>query len=289
MGGVRKKNIDSISRGAAPAYNLASIGDTAAMMDEIREMSVPADGLALWALGQSGFAMKPGDGPLVCIDPCLADPVAKLNPAWSRLYPPPIEPEALACDVLVITHDHLDHLDPDTISRLTPDAVGMFVGPGNACRHLATLGVAEDRICRLDASQTLTLNGLELTGTLAVTNDATQPDAEGVLLRFANGLTVYHTGDTAFTPLLAHVASQKPDLYIPCINGRYGNMDAFEAAVLGACLRAKWAVPHHFDMFKDNLADPAHFVAAMADLAGETECVALKPGQMHLFDRSTEA
>ena len=256
------------------------------MMTDVRRTAVPPGGLAVWALGQSGFLLRASRGPVVCIDPCLADPVAKVDPRFSRLYPAPIEPEALACDVLIVTHNHLDHLDPDTVGRLAPEAVGSFVGPGNACRHLAALGVGQGRIHRLDASQSLTLPGLQVTGTLAVTNDPSQPDAEGVLVRFEDGTAMYHTGDTAFSPLLAHVAKHEPDLYMPCINGRYGNMDAFEAAVLGAVLRSRWAVPHHFDMFRDNLADPARFATAMAELAPQTQCVALKPGQMHLFQRS---
>ena len=70
---------------------------------------------------------------------------------------------------------------------------------------------------------------------------------------------------------------------MPCINGRYGNMDPFEAAVLGAALRSVWAVPHQYDMFRENLADPARFERSMAWLAPETECVALEPGEMHVF------
>lgn len=259
------------------------------MMEDIQESSVPDGGLALWALGQSGFVMKGAAGPVVCIDPCLADPVGKNNPRWSRLYPTPVEPEDLRADVVVITHDHLDHLDPDTISRLADGAVGVFVGPGNVCRHLGRLGVDRGRIVRLDASRTISLDGVEFTGTLAVTNDPANPDAEGVVVRIAGAPVVYHTGDTAFSPLLAHVAEQKPDLYMPCINGRYGNMNAFEAAVLGATLRAKWAVAHHYDMFQDNLADPSQFAKPMGRMAPQTECVALKPGEKHVFGDTIES
>ncbi len=77
------------------------------MMDDVHTTAVPKGGLAVWALGQSGFVMKAADGPVVCIDPCLADPVARLNPRWSRRYPPPVAPEDLRCDIVIFTHDHL--------------------------------------------------------------------------------------------------------------------------------------------------------------------------------------
>lgn len=257
---------------------------TQSLMDEIERTDVPDGALAIWALGQSGFVFKNAAGTLVAIDLCLADPVGKGNPERGRLYPPPVLPEDFRCDVLIVTHDHLDHLDPDTISALSEGAVGRFVGPGNACRQFVKLGVQEGRVVRLDASQSVELDGVRLAGVLAVTNDAGQPDAEGVLIRLEHAPYVYHTGDTAFTPLLAHVTREHPDIYMPCINGRFGNMDCFEAAVLGAALRSKWAVPHHYDMFRSNLADPGRFETTMSWLAPETECVSLDPGGMCIFE-----
>ena len=235
------------------------------------------------ALGQSGFVFKGTTGLVVAVDPCLADPVAEVIPGWSRLYPPPVEPSDLRCDILLVTHDHLDHLDPDTISGLTRDAVRHFVGPRNACRHFAKLGIPQERIVQVDASETLELESMRITGTLAITNDSKNPDAEGFVLRLPDAPVVYHTGDTSFHPLLADVADEKLDVYMPCINGRYHNMDSLEAAVLGAVLRCRWAIPHHYDMFRDNLADPAEFEAQMSRLFPETACLPLKPGEIALL------
>ena len=256
-----------------------------ALMAQVEEAEVPSGALLVGALGQSGFLLKNSRGTVLAVDPALADPVGRLNPERGRLYPSPVQPEELRCDVLVVTHDHLDHLDPDTIAALEDGAVGRFVGPGNACRHFAKLGVEDDRIVRLDASQSVELQGVGFTGVFAVTNDPSQPDAEGVLVRMEDAPSVYHTGDTTFHPLLARAARERPDIYMPCINGRYGNMDAFEAAVLGAVLRPRWAVPHHYDMFRENLADPERFRGPMSRLAPETECVVLAPGETFLFSK----
>ncbi len=244
------------------------------------ETSAPAAGqLYIWALGQSGFVFKNSAGRVLAIDPCLADPVAKVMPGWTRLYPPPVPPPDLKADILLITHNHLDHLDPDTISQLGPGAIGRFVRPGNAYKELRGLGIPDDRITRLDASEEIELEGIRITGCLALTNDAAQPDAEGFIIDFPDAPSVYHTGDTAFHALLANAVRHKPDIYMPCINGKFGNMDALEAAVLAPAIRPRWAIPHHFDMFRDNLVDPEGFRQQLALLAPDVECISLQPGE----------
>jgi L-ascorbate 6-phosphate lactonase len=253
------------------------------VIDAIAQTDIAPGSLGVWSLGQSGFVFKNGAGMTVSIDPCLGDPVREVSEEWSRLYPSPVQPEEFVCDVMLITHDHLDHLDPQTISRLGRDAVGMFVGPGNACRHLEKLGVPPERIFRLDAAREMNLDGLELRGMLAVTNDSDQPDAEGMLIRLPDAPSVYHTGDTAFSPLLAKAAAHRPDVLMPCINGRFGNMDAFEAAVLAAAVRPKWAIPHHYDMFRHNLADPQAFADALKELDLDCRFAALAPGESEIL------
>jgi L-ascorbate 6-phosphate lactonase len=253
------------------------------MLNILSKLEVPHAGLAVMALGQAGFAFKDKAGNVVVIDPCLGDPVAKISPGRHRLYPPPLQPENLCCDVLVCTHDHLDHLDPETIGALAEGAVKYFAGPGNVCRHLLELGIKAEKIRRVDASQTIAIGNIRITGVMAITNDPQQPDAEGIILQMEDVPLVYHTGDTAFHPLLGHVAKSRPQIVLPCINGRYGNMDAYEAAVLCALLRPCLAIPHHYDMFRDNLADPNDFAANLKWLAPESKCVILKPGESRLF------
>jgi L-ascorbate 6-phosphate lactonase len=253
------------------------------LMDTFTTTPVPPDALLICALGQSGFLYKTASGLTVAVDPCLTDPVAAVDPAYTRSFPTPLPPAELRCDVLALTHDHLDHLDPGTISRLTPGAVTTFVGPAGACRHLRALGIADAAIQRLDAMDTLDLDGVCLTGILAFTNDFLVPDTLGFLLEFAGAPSVYHTGDTAFTPLLAHTRSLHPDIYMPCINGRFANMDAFEATVLGAALRCRWSVPHHFDLFALNAANPRTYVDGMREFAPETTCHVLQAGEMMLI------
>ena len=63
-----------------------------------------------------------------------------------------------------------------------------------------------ENVRRLDSGEDWTWHGVTVTGVFALPTGADVLDTTGYLLRFANGRTVYHTTDTAFTPLLLQAA-----------------------------------------------------------------------------------
>ncbi|GHA56204.1 L-ascorbate metabolism protein UlaG, beta-lactamase superfamily [Pontibacter akesuensis] len=69
-------------------------------------------------------------------------------------------------DVLVLTHDHYDHLDYNTISALK-DSVAHFVVPLGVGAHLEDWGVAESKITELDWWETANYKELTFTATPA--------------------------------------------------------------------------------------------------------------------------
>ena len=85
---------------------------------------VPSGSLALWWLGQAGFAFKSPSGRIVYLDPYLSDAVERLH-GFKRLSLPPVAADEVRADLVVLTHEHADHLDPDAlpiIARTTPRA-----------------------------------------------------------------------------------------------------------------------------------------------------------------------
>ena len=67
-------------------------------------------------LGQSGYILKT-DNSKIIIDPYLSDSVNRVA-SRPRTLPVPINPHDICCDAVICTHNHLDHLDPDTVSQI---------------------------------------------------------------------------------------------------------------------------------------------------------------------------
>ena len=67
-------------------------------------------------LGQAGLLMET-EHCRVMVAPYLSSGVEKINPKNYRRVP--VDPAFLACqpDILLLTHDHLDHLDPETLAH----------------------------------------------------------------------------------------------------------------------------------------------------------------------------
>lgn len=232
-----------------------------------------ADELRIWWLGQSGFLLRQG-GSLLLLDPYLSDSLTRKYAATdkphTRMTERVIAPEKLR-DIAVVTssHNHTDHLDAETLLPLfsaNPNA--QFVIPEANREFVAQrLGCEASWPVGLDDERTVVANGWQITGIAAAHNEL-QTDEAG-RHRFLGSIirrgpwTLYHSGDTLLYPGLAEkLADYAVDVAFLPINGNRperrvaGNIDGREAAQLAADIGARWAIPHHFEMFEFNTADP---------------------------------
>lgn len=104
----------------------------------------------------------------------LADPVwsNRCSPSRTvgphRMHDAPVLLEALpAVDAIIVSHDHYDHLDIDTIVALAHTQRAPFVVPLGIGAHLRKWGVPERRIVELDWNQTHRIDDLTLVCTPA--------------------------------------------------------------------------------------------------------------------------
>jgi L-ascorbate 6-phosphate lactonase len=171
------------------------------------------------------------------------------------LYPPPIPPEELQADVFIVTHDHLDHLDPETIGPYRFKEQSTFVAPRLAAKKLLALGVPAKNLAGIDSGATQVVRNLRITGIYALPNEAAVIDTAGYQLTFANGRSVYHSSDTGFSEVLLASVPQA-EAALVCINGKSGNLDVAQAARVAAKAQPKIALPHHYDMFEMNAENP---------------------------------
>ena len=247
------------------------------LAQRIERTVVQPGSLAVFWLCQAGFAFKSSSGRVVYVDPYFSD-VVEQRFGFKRMMACPMAVEQVAADLVVCTHEHLDHMDIDALPVLASNARTHFAGPIECCKAFESMGVPEERRHLLTAGESQSIQGVVVHGVFA-DHLPLAPDALGVVLDF-DGVRVYHTGDTAYRPEQFQPAlALRPDILIPCINGRYGNMNAVEAAQLTRDARPALAIASHFWMFVAHNGDPALFLEQCAKLAPDVRAVVMKPGE----------
>lgn len=202
-------------------------------------------------LGQGGFLLRDGKNE-ICIDPYLSDVVNRVA-GRPRLLPPPVSPEALQCDAVICTHNHLDHVDIDAIPKMSLDGM-TFLAPTDAREQLLACGVKHYRA--FDEGACAEFGRFFVKAVYA----AHSCPAIGVIVRHG-GLALYFSGDTLYDERLEHLAAQRLDVMFICINGKLGNMNVEEAVRLTERICPRVGVPMHYGMFASNTEDPQKYIS----------------------------
>ncbi len=218
------------------------------------------DSILVYWLGGSGFVFKSPGGKIVCIDPYLSDAVERMF-GFRRLSLSPITADALHFDLLLLTHDHADHLDPDSFGALMRANPNCRVWSSASCdEYLTDTGASYAIAAPGDTTQ---IGDVSITAVHADHGELC-PDALGFLLTFGTR-TLYFTGDTADnTSVFAPAIDARPEIVIPCINGAFGNMNEAQAAKLVEACRSSIAIPSHFWLFAEHGGSPGAFVDLVA-------------------------
>jgi L-ascorbate metabolism protein UlaG (beta-lactamase superfamily) len=100
------------------------------LSEMVHDMVVAPGRLAVTWLGGAGFAFKTASGRVVAVDPYLSDSLDHYY-SWKRLplSPIPMAPAELQADLVLATHAHEDHLDPETIPELVRASGAVVAGP----------------------------------------------------------------------------------------------------------------------------------------------------------------
>ena len=87
-------------------------------------------------LGQAGLLFET-DGKVILLDPYLSDSVERIEPHNRRRVP--VDPRFLSLkpDLILLTHNHLDHTDPETLCHyLGEDSAVTVLASGNAWENI---------------------------------------------------------------------------------------------------------------------------------------------------------
>jgi L-ascorbate metabolism protein UlaG (beta-lactamase superfamily) len=251
-------------------------GETLAKEIRLAKQAGHVDSMDIWWLGQSGFLIQ-WNKKCLLFDPYLSDSLSKkyaaTNKPHERMSELVINPELLDCiDVVTSSHNHTDHLDAETlipllqknknIQFLIPEANRAFVVDRLTCKSDFPIGITD--------GEEKMVAGFTFHGVPAAHNEIERDEQGrckfmGYVVQFGK-FSVYHSGDTLWYKDIVNILTPfKVDVAFLPINGNdpsrgvAGNLNCEEAARLGKEIQAKLVIPHHYDLFKFNTADPEEF------------------------------
>jgi L-ascorbate metabolism protein UlaG (beta-lactamase superfamily) len=247
------------------------------LLGDVRRARAEADRLHLWWLGQSGFLLQWQERHLL-FDPYLSDSLTdkyeRTDKPHVRMTARAVEPDQLDfVDVVTSSHNHTDHLDPDTLGpllRVNPKII-LVIPEANRDFVSKRLGVPGELPRGLDAGQSLEAAGFRLHAIPAAHNELEKDEAGrhrflGYVVQ-AGPWTVYHSGDTLLYPGMVETLRRwRVDVALLPINGNLperrvaGNLDGPEAATLAKEMGAGVVIPCHYEMFEFNTATPEAFI-----------------------------
>ncbi|MEI7468845.1 MAG: MBL fold metallo-hydrolase [Chloroflexota bacterium] len=259
----------------------------ATLAQTIRETQVRPGRVMAWWLSGTGFVLKTSAGTQIYIDPYFSNCVAQIF-GIDRAVPPPVPVADAQPDLVIATHWHEDHLDPEGLPILARSSSTQFLCPPSCRSRLLGWLVPGQRVTAFSEGQTYTFRDVQITAVaarhLAGIAGWEVPDAIGLLIE-TEGLRIYHTGDTEYDLRLRALAfdKQRPvDVMMTVINGVGGNMNAHEAALLAWHIHPRILIPMHHILWKDfdggeqATLDPALFADTYHRLGGT--------GQVHLLN-----
>lgn len=198
-------------------------------------------------MGQAGLLFEE-NGTTVMVDPYLSDSVKKYEPKNYRRVPVDERFFDIKPDIIVCTHNHLDHVDAETLPIFLGRGGKISVlAPKNAWTAVRAFGGDHNYIL-FNRHTAVTLDGLKFT---AVKAEHSEESAVGFIID--DGKRKYYvTGDTLYnSEIFADLPEDIFAVFLP-INGVGNNMNFADAQSFCEKINPKVAVPLHCGLF-DNI------------------------------------
>ena len=194
-------------------------------------------------IGQAGLLIRT-QGLTIMIDPYLSDSVGKTDPSKSRRVPVEESLFDITPDVLIVTHNHLDHFDPESMEKfLSKEGPIVVLSPSGSWQKARAYGGAHNYVL-FDRFTEWTEGNVRFSAVPAAHSD---DHAIGVIIE-AEGKRLYVTGDTLYNKTILTALPQSIDYIVLPVNGVGNNMNMADAARFAADCGAKCAIPVHVGM-----------------------------------------
>jgi L-ascorbate metabolism protein UlaG (beta-lactamase superfamily) len=151
-------------------------------------------------------------------------------------------------DIILLTHNHLDHTDPETLCHyLSADSEITVLASGNAWQNVRkAFGGVKNNYVQFNRGTQWTEGELFFKAVYAEHSD---DKAIGIIVK-AEGKTYYITGDTLYNETIFGDITEKIDYVFLPVNGRGNNMNFIDGARFCERLQAV-AIPLHCGLFDD--------------------------------------
>jgi len=227
--------------------------------------------ISLKWLGHSGFIIKSPGGKTIIIDPWIVN-----NPVC------PIKLDDItAADIMLVTHDHFDHLG-NAAEIVKKTGATLVAAPETAGKFQSQMGVPSENVIfggyGMNIGGSAEIKGVTITMTQAVHSSETASPT-GYILKLEDGTSIYHAGDTGIFESMRLLGElYRLDLALIPIGGVF-TMDPFQASKALTLLNPKIAIPMHYKTFPILEQDANRFVELARKESPKVRIVVLEPGQ----------
>jgi len=202
-------------------------------------------------LGQAGLLFETNEVTIM-VDPYLSNSVFNVN-AVNRKVPVDERFFKVRPDILICTHNHLDHTDPETLKFFLDTVNNVTVLASYEAYQRVRVFGGNHNYVMFNRLTHWTEKGIEFK---AVHAEHSDKHAVGVVFE-CEQKTYYITGDTLYNEKIFTELPENIDVIFLPINGTGNNMNMVDAAKYAEKSGAKTAIPIHFGMFDNH--DPEKF------------------------------
>lgn len=198
----------------------------------------------------------------VLFDPMFSTYASPIKGTFKRFQPPVLTLKELpVIDVIVISHDHYDHLDKKSIQFFKHQAT-RFVVPLGIKRYLIKWGIAEDKIVELDWHESYKIGSIKFTATPAHHFSGRSLFGHNKTLWASwviegENKKLFFSGDSAYSPHFKEIGERYGAFDVAFMeNGQYdkrwiyAHMMPEQSIQAVKDIQAKLYVPIHWSMFR---------------------------------------
>jgi len=214
------------------------------------------DEMALSSIGGGSVAIRVGES-VGFVDPFLSN---WSDGEWVRRFPPEIDPRSVdKCDFVLITHEHEDHFDPETLRGLLEKNDFEIIAPVSTLKRLEADENLKRHLTIVEPGDVVEAVNCEVT--VLESNDQIADAAVGFLLS-TTGKSVCFLGDSLFDPKIfkSYYGDLDVDVFVVAIGnnppGEKYYLSVDELKETAEIFSSSIIFPVHWDLWTKTYIDP---------------------------------